>query len=287
MNNNDRKDFFYGAGLDENNNQGMMNNNMGMNQQPMMNNNMGMNQQPMMNNNMGMNQQPMMNNGMGMNQQPMMNNNMGMNQQPMMNNNMGMNQQPMMNNNMGMNQQPMMNNGMGMNQQPMMNNNMGMNQPQNNMGGYHMPTPSAGGGKINIAALLRDKRIIGIAVGVVAVIFILVFFVFHKTLKCTAEEEIAGVKMEMTQSVEYWFGKPTKLKSRSVVDLSDVDEDQRESMIEYYEEAAEEADEDQHLKVKVSGDKVIITSSEKIDEDDMDDYDDAKDSAEDAGFTCK
>ena len=172
--------------------------------------------------------------------------------------------------------------------QPMMNNNMGMNQqPQNNMGAYNMPNAGLAKPKINLNGLLKDKKIIGIGVAAVAVIFILVFCVFHKTLSCEAEEEIAGVKIEMTQSVEYWFGKATKLKTKSIVDLSDLDEDQKETMIDYYEEAAEEADEDQHIKVKVSGDKVIITSSEKVEDDDIDDYDEEKEAAEDAGYTCK
>lgn len=265
MNNNEKKDFFYGAGLDENNNQGMMNNQPMMNQQPMMNN---QNQQPMYDQNM-MGQQPMMNQQPMVNQQPMM----GQGQQPMYNQNM-MNQQPMMGNQGMMGQQPMMNNQV---QQPMMG--------QGPMGGNYGATVKP---KIQLT-----PKMIGIgAVAVVAVVLFLVLFVFHKTLSCTTEEEMYGMEMVATTKIEFWFGKATSATATIKVDFSEMDEDYEDYKDEIKDSFLSEYEDDDDYVIKEKGDVVTITMKKSKDmddylEDEDDSYDDAKDYFEDLDFTCK
>jgi hypothetical protein len=232
-----------------------------------------------------------MNTGFGdMNNQGMMNNNPQPMDMPMMNNDMGMNQgfnpqpmdAPMMNQNMNM-QQPMMNPGMGMPQQNVF-------QPSNG----NVPK-----GKFN----LKENKggIIIAVVSVAAVVALaLVLFVFHKSLKCSADiadtdfgilfgdMSSYGIEITMESKMEFWFGKPTSSVMSMVVDFSDFDEDEmgmdkdevKESLID---SMGDDAD------VKEKGDKVIITM--ETDKDDLEDsdeeYDDLKDTMEDAGLTCK
>lgn len=238
---NNKNDFFTGAGFDEinQNNQGMMNNNMGMQQQPM--NNGMMNQQPM----------PQQNNMFG-----------GMQQQPMMDN------QGMMNNNMGM-QQPMNNNMM--NQQPM---------PTFNMGGSKK--------KLNLDLKGNASKVL-IMVAILAVVLVLVFVFGHKTLSCTQEMDYGLYEAKMTADIEYWFGKATSKTAIMEMNLEDLDEDQKEQVIEMVENLAEEAeDDDVKVSVKKSKNSVTLKAKQKVsDDDEIGSYDDEKESAIDADFVCK
>ena len=243
---------------------------------------------PMMNQNMGMdnfgfsdmNNQNMMNNGFNdMSQQNPMN---SFDNSGMMNNNPQPMDMPMMNQNMNM-QQPMMNPGMGMPQQNIVQPTAG-NAPK---------------GKFNFAE--NKGGIIIAVVSVAAVVALaLVLFVFHKSLKCSADiadtdfgmlfgdMSSYGIEMTMESKTEFWFGKPTSSVMSMVVDFSDFDEDKmgmdkdevKESLID---SMGDDAD------VKEKGDKVIITM--ETDKDDLEDfdeeYDDLKDTMEDAGLTCK
>lgn len=183
-----------------------------------------------------------------------------------------------MNNNMGMNQQPM-NNGM-MNGQPVMNQ-----QPMNNGGVANQFGPK--GVKLN------NKMILIGVLGVAVIAVLLVFFVFHKTLSCTTDEEIFGVNMEMKVEASYWFGKITSAKAEMTVDFSDYDEDDfGMELDEYKEQFLESFEDEDDYKIKDKGDVVVITMNEYADmddllEDDSESYDDAVDYFEDIGFTCK
>ena len=232
--NNNRNDFFSGAGFDEAN----------QNNQPM-------------------------NNGM-MNNQGMMNQ-----QQPMQNGNMyGGMQQPMMDNSQMMNQQPMMNNQGMMNQQPM----------------YGQPVGNAPKGKLKINLDGGAKKIL-ITVGIIVVVLVLVFVFGHKTLSCTQEMDYGIYEAKMTANIEYWFGKATSKTAIMEMNLEDLDEDEKEQVIEMIEELAESTeDEDENIKatVKEKGDTIILTAKQKVSEDDdIDSYDDEREAAIDSDFVCK
>ena len=291
-----KNDFFTGAGFDEPNqnnqpmNNGMMDNNQGMMnqqgmQQPMQNNMFDEMQQPMMDNSQMMNQQPM-NNGMMNNNQGMMNQQSM--QQPMQNNMFGGMQQPMMDNSQMMNQQPMnngmMNNNQGMmNQQPMMGGNPGMmNQvPGNNFGNQNAPK-----GKFNLNSGLSKVLL---TVGVLVVVLVLVIVFGHKTLSCTQEMDAGLYTVEMTAKIEYWFGKATSKTAIMSIDLEDLDDDQKEQLIENMEDLAEETEEDNvKVSVKKASNSVTLTAKQKItDDEEVDSYDEERESAIDADYVCK
>lgn len=232
--NNNRNDFFTGAGFDEGN----------QNNQPV-------------------------NNGM-MNQQPM---------PQMQNDNMfGGMQQPMMDNSQMMNQQPMMGN------QNMTNPGM-MNQPM-----YGQPNGNAPKGKLNINLDGGAKKVL-ITVVILVLVLVLVFVFGHKTLSCTQEMDYGIYEAEMTAKIEYWFGKATSKTAIMKMNLEDLDEDEKEQVVEMIEELAESTEEDDDnisVKVKESGDTITLTAKQKItDDDEVDSYDDEREAAIDADYVCK
>lgn len=333
MNNNGGRNFFNGAGLDDMpqqnsmnsfDNSGMMNNTpqpmdngMGMNtgfgpqpmDMPMMNNDMGMNSNNGfidMSQSVNMNNQNNMNTGFNdMPQQSPMNTfdnsgMMGSTPQPMDNGmNAGFGSQPMdmpaMNNNMNNNMNNMgMNQPMGMTPQPMMNNNMGMSQQNvvQPMGGA-TGTPK---GKFNFA---ENKGGILIAVASVAVIgVLLVLFVFHKTISCSADigdTELGafmdfsdyGIEITVDYKQEFWFGKPTSAAMIMTVDFSEYDEDEMGMDKDDFKDSIKDSLGDEY-EVEDKGDKLVMTMvADKDDLEDSDDYDDVIDEMEDMGLTCK
>ena len=208
----------------------------------------------------------------------------------MMNSNPQSMDMPMMNQNMGMNtgvgSQPM--------NTPMMNPGMGM--PQQNI--VQPISGNAPKGKFNFA---ENKGGIIIAVVSVAVIAVLlVLFVFHKTLTCSADIEDTsmgllfdglseyGVEITMESKTDFWFGKPTSSAIIMTVDLSDYDEDATGQDKDDFKESLIEALGDDY-DIKEKGDK--ITMSMVADKDDLEDsdteYDELEEEMEDMGLTCK
>ena len=268
---NNKNNFFFGAGFDETNqnNPQMQSNNMfGGMQQPNMNNQTMMNQPQMMDNNQGM-----------MNNQMMSDNMFGGMQQPNMNNQGMMSPPPMMDSNQGMfNNQMMTDNMFGGMQQPNMSNQGMMNpMPDNIYNGMQPYVMNGQGGagqvyKKNKFSLNLNSVIVkvGITIGIIVAVLVLVIVFCHKTLSCTQEMENGEFTIVMTAEVDYWFGKATSRTAIMSVDYEDLDDEDKDQIVEYLKEIGDATKEDEdglRVRVKSTNSSAVLTIKKKISSD--------------------
>ncbi len=122
------------------------------------------------------------------------------------------------------------------------------------------------------------------------VVLILLLFIFgHKTLSCTQEMDAGEFVAVITRETEYWFGNATSIKAIMEIDLEDLDEDEKEQVIQYVKDLAEEYESDNVTsKVKTFGDNVTLTSRQKVSDDSkIGSLKDEKAAAIEDDFVCK
>ncbi len=264
-------------------------------------------------------------NGMGYNGQPMnngmMNNNPNMMNEQQMMNNQGMMQQPYVQQPMNdmqyanetqygqmqqkYNQSEMMTQGLPpmqsdgefagavqpvINQEPVMQQTMMQEQqviPQPIIGqpvNQYVSNPrtikgfmATGAGKVVLMLLFL-------------VLLILLLFLFgHKTLVCSREYDAGEFVAVITRETEYWFGNATSIRAIMEIDLEELDETEREQVIQSIEELAEE-NESENIKSKVisTKNKVKLTSKQKVSDDSkIGSLNDEKKAAIEEDFVCK
>lgn len=130
-----------------------------------------------------------------------------------------------------------------------------------------------------------NKKGLFIAIGCIVVAAIL-FFVFGvKVTTCSNEDEQFGVEITTKVTSVAIFGDVKSAKFVMEYDFSDVDEDEKEKLMESLIETFED---EEDCKIKEKGDKIII-SMEGFKDEDKGDYpiDEFIDNAEDLGLTCK
>lgn len=130
-----------------------------------------------------------------------------------------------------------------------------------------------------------NKKGLFIAIGCI-VIAAIIFFVFGvKVTTCSSEDEQYGVEVSTKVTSVAIFGDVKSAKFVMEYDFSDVDEDEKEDLMESLIETFED---EEDCKIKEKGDKIII-SMEGFKDEDKGDYpiDEFMDNAEDLGLTCK
>ena len=126
-----------------------------------------------------------------------------------------------------------------------------------------------------------------IAAAVLIVIAVVLCLVCSKTITCTNSKESGGVKVTATLKVHYWFNKISKITTITEIDLSKLNEAQREKYFNDYKNNDIGAD------VKMNDDSIIITSVNKPTDKDKEkgadkvSPEDFTKDYESIGFTCK
>lgn len=251
---------------------------------------------PQMDSNIGQPQMnPMVNFPTGANQGPIgaQPNPMSMGN-PMMNNN-PMNNQQM--NNMQPSQNPMsMSNPMA-SSTPMNQNNqtimMNSDTPtfNNSLNGISplepMPKAVDTGKNIKMKSKLKldFKKILIICVVCLVAVMVVLSLLCYKTVTCTGSEEVYGAKVEAVVKSYFWFGKINKMVTTKTVDLSKLNENDKEYIKDLYKDKEDSSSE----KIEIKEDKIVITVTTKPNDSEEASItaDELIESYEKYNFTCK
>jgi hypothetical protein len=128
------------------------------------------------------------------------------------------------------------------------------------------------------------KKILVIIVVLLLVIAGVLCLVFSKKVTCSSVDQVQGIDVTTTVTANFWFGKINKIKTIRTVDLSNLDENEKENKIkEYKENVSKEA------IVDVSKDKIKITTINKPTKNDDTNvsHEEFKEAYEGISFTCK
>ena len=191
---------------------------------------------------------------------------------------------------------PMNNNSMGNQQQTiMMSSNDGPNFNNNFNGVNSMGNPIAPpmlSGQNNDLSMrpklkLDIKKLLIIGAVVLIVLAVVLCLVFSKTITCTTEENIQGAKVETSLKVSYWFNRISKIETKVVWDMSNLDNEAKEMLKKTYEEL------DDGSNVEITDKKIVISKVHKPTKKDKENGadkikpDELIEDYESSGLTCK
>ena len=246
---NNRKDFFYGAGFDEvNQNDQSVNN--GFNSQDM--------QSPNMQNQFSQSQDNMFSSAQQFSNSNEVLSNQGIPVSQFQSNMPSSEQEFPNSNNQFVNAQPV--NNLINNQNKIVNNE--------NKNGF-------------LKVLLMLFFLIGV--------ILLLFVFGHKTLSCEQEVELYTSSVKMKYDIEYWFGKGTSKNMIMEVDLVNLNESSKDLIIDEVKELADSLDEDNtSVKIDESEESIVLIVKKKISfDDEVESYDKEKNNLLDNEYICK
>ena len=206
---------------------------------------------------------------------------------PMMNNNQAP-QPQVIPNQMSMNNN--MSDASSINQQTIMMSN-DMPSFNNSLNGISplepMPTAVDTGKTIKMKSKLNldFKKILIIGVVCLVAIMVVLSLLCYKTVTCTGKEEVSGAPVSVSVKAYFWFGKINKIVTTKDVDLSSLNESQKDYIKSLYEDKESVSNE----KIDIKDNKIVITvtNAPNNDEEASITADDVIDSYEKYNFTCK
>lgn len=150
-----------------------------------------------------------------------------------------------------------------------------------------MPTAVDTGKNIKMKSKLNldFKKILIIGVVLLVAIMVVLSLLCYKNVTCTGNEEVYGAKVEVVVKSYFWFGKINKIVTTKTVDLSPLNENDREYIVGLYKDKEDNSSE----KIEVKDDKIVITVTVKPGDSDEANItaDELIESYEKYNFTCK
>lgn len=132
---------------------------------------------------------------------------------------------------------------------------------------------------------LDFKKILIIGVVCLVAVMVVLSLLCYKTVTCNGKEEVSGAPVSVTVKAYFWFGKINKIVTTKDVDLSSLNESQKDYIKSLYEDKESVSNE----KIDIKDNKIVITvtNSPNNDEEASITAEDVTESYEKYNFTCK